>query len=124
VAVDDEADNLEMLASVLELCGASVRTARSAAEAFEAVQSVRPDVLISDIGMPGENGYGLIRRVRSLPASAGGRTLAIALTAFARADDRTQALKAGFQAHVPKPVEVTELLAVIASLVERIHADS
>jgi CheY-like chemotaxis protein len=119
VVVDDEPDALELLILFLEQCGAKVKAHRSAGEAFEAFKSIRPDVLISDIGMPGEDGYALIHKIRELPASAGGRTPAIALTAFARAEDRTRALRAGFQAHVSKPVEAAELLAVVASLVMR-----
>jgi len=121
VTVDDEADALDLLVTILEQRGAAVKAARSAGEAFDTLQSFRPDLLISDVGMPGETGYALIRKVRDLPSNVGGRTPAIALTAFARADDRTQALNAGFHAHVPKPVEVTELLAVIASLVDRLR---
>jgi signal transduction histidine kinase/CheY-like chemotaxis protein len=119
VVVDDEPDALEMLIVLLEHCGAHVKACRTAGEAFEAVQSVRPDVLISDIGMPDEDGYRLIQRIRELPPSAGGRTPAIALTAFARAEDRTRALRVGFQTHVVKPIEPAELLAVVASLVHR-----
>jgi len=78
-----------------------------------------PDLLISDIGMPGEDGYELIRRVRELPAESGGKVPAIALTAYARVEDRMQALRAGYQMHVPKPVEMAELVAVAASLIQR-----
>jgi CheY-like chemotaxis protein len=81
--------------------------------------SVVPDVLISDIGMPGEDGYELIRRVRQLPSESGGKVPAIALTAYARTEDRLQALRAGYHMHVPKPVELTELVAIVASLVRR-----
>jgi signal transduction histidine kinase/ActR/RegA family two-component response regulator len=119
LAVDDEQDALEMLATLLEDCGASVTTARSAREALELVQSMRPDVLISDIGMPEQDGYSLVRQVRRLPRDLGGGTAAIALTAYARTEDRTRALTSGFQAHVPKPVEPAELFAVIASVCGR-----
>jgi signal transduction histidine kinase len=119
VAVEDEPDALDLLVVVLEQCGAKVKAVRSAGEALEAVQRVLPDVLISDIGMPGEDGYALIQKVRALPPGAGGRIPAIALTAFARAEDRTRALRAGFHAHIAKPVEAAELLAVIASLMFR-----
>jgi CheY-like chemotaxis protein len=119
VAVEDEPDALDLLVLVLEQCGAKVKAVRSAGEGLEAVQRVLPDVLISDIGMPGEDGYALIQKVRALPPGAGGRTPAIALTAFARAEDRTRALRAGFHAHIAKPVEAAELLAVIASLMFR-----
>ena len=93
--------------------------AGSAAEALAAISSGAPDLLISDIGMPDEDGYDLIRRVRELPADSGGKVPAIALTAYARTEDRLQALRAGYQMHVPKPVEMAELIAVAASLVRR-----
>jgi hypothetical protein len=82
------------------------------------VQSARPDVLVSDIGMPDEDGYSLMRRVRLLPV-AGGSTPAFAVTAFARAEDRARALECDFQAHVPKPVDTSRLLAVIAHVAGR-----
>jgi PAS domain S-box-containing protein len=119
LVVDDEPDTLELLKAGLGQCGAEVVTARSAGEALEAMATVVPDVLISDIGMPGEDGYNLIQRVRELPAESGGRVPAIALTAYARTEDRLQALKAGYQMHVPKPVELTELVAVVESLIQR-----
>jgi hypothetical protein len=78
-----------------------------------------PDVLISDIGMPEEDGYALIRKLRDMPAGRGGNVPAIALTAYARTEDRLQALRAGYQMHVTKPVELTELAAVVASLAKR-----
>lgn len=85
-----------------------------------------PDVLISDIGMPGENGYSLIRKVRSLSPDKGGNIPAAALTAYARVEDRMQAIQAGFQLHLPKPIEPVELATVVASLVRRnlLHPDS
>jgi len=104
---------------LLETCGARVITASSARDALELVASRRPDMILSDIGMPGEDGYEFIRKVRALPADQGGRTPAAALTAFARAEDRTRALRAGYQTHVSKPVEPTELTAVVASLAAR-----
>jgi CheY-like chemotaxis protein len=81
--------------------------------------SERPDMIISDIGMPGEDGYEFIRKVRALSADKGGRTPAAALTAFARAEDRTRALGAGYQTHAAKPIEPAELTAVVASLATR-----
>ena len=117
--VDDEPDTLELLKVGLGQCGAEVVLARSVNDALEAIAAVVPDVLISDIGMPVEDGYDLIRRVRALPAGSGGKVPAIALTAYARTEDRLQALKAGYQMHVPKPVELAELAAVVASLVRR-----
>lgn len=117
LVVDDEPDARETLQQILEHCNAEVLTASSAREALEALPRWRPDILISDIGMPGEDGYELIRRVRELPAESGGRTPAAALTAFARGEDRRRALLAGFQMHIAKPVEVKELAAVVANLV-------
>jgi PAS domain S-box-containing protein len=119
LVVDDEADARSLLKRLLENCDATVLTAASAEVAIEIVPRERPDVIVSDIGMPDEDGYALIRRIRALPAGSGGQTPAIALTAYARAEDRVAALRAGFQHHLTKPVEPAELMAVIASLVER-----
>jgi PAS domain S-box-containing protein len=117
--VDDEPDTLEMLKVGLAHCGAEVSGAGSAAEALSALEGSGCDVLISDIGMPDVNGYELIRRVRQLPPECGGRVPAVALTAYARIEDRLHALRSGFHMHVPKPVELAELIAVTASLVSR-----
>jgi CheY-like chemotaxis protein/two-component sensor histidine kinase len=119
LVVDDEPDTRELLKVGIGHCGAEVMVAGSADEALEVMSKAVPDVLISDIGMPGEDGYDLIRRVRTLRAEDGGRVPAIALTAYARTEDRLQALRAGYQMHVPKPVELAELIAVAASLVRR-----
>jgi signal transduction histidine kinase/CheY-like chemotaxis protein len=116
LVVDDEPDARDMLYAMLGHCGAVVAVASSAAEALDLVQQTRPDVLVSDVGMPGEDGYDLIRRVRALDSAAGGRTPAVALTAYARQSDRTQALIAGFDMHVPKPIDPSELAIVIANL--------
>lgn len=116
LVVDDEPDARDLLREVLEVCGSDVATASTAAEALEALTGGKFDVIVSDIGMPNEDGYTLIEKVRALPDSEGGRTPAIALTAYARVEDRIRALKAGFQAHLPKPVEPVELAAVVASL--------
>ena len=94
-------------------------TAASADEALAALRSERPDVIVSDIGMPEVDGFTLIRRVRALSDEQGGRTPAIALTAYARAEDRVKAVVSGFQHHLSKPVEPMELIAVVASLVDR-----
>jgi CheY-like chemotaxis protein len=91
----------------------------SGAEAFSSFTTSPPDVVVSDIEMPEENGYDLIRRLRGLPAERGGSIPAAALTAYARAEDRLRALRAGFQHHVSKPVQPAELVAVVASLVRR-----
>jgi PAS domain S-box-containing protein len=119
LVVDDESDTLGLLKEGLEHCGADVRLATSAAEAFDSIKKNMPDILISDIGMPGEDGYDLIKRLRTLSAAEGGKIPAIALTAYTRVEDRLQALRAGYQMHVPKPVDLTELVAVTASLVSR-----
>jgi PAS domain S-box-containing protein len=119
LAVDDENDARLLVKRILEDCGARVVTAESAAAGLVALQRERPDVLVSDIGMPGEDGYEFIRKVRQLPPELGGRTPAAALSAFAREQDRSRALRAGFQTHIAKPVEPSELMAVIASLVRR-----
>jgi signal transduction histidine kinase/ActR/RegA family two-component response regulator len=115
LVVDDEEDTCELVRRLLERSGASVVTASSASEALEHIRAWRPHVLVSDIGMPEEDGYALIRRVRALEPTKGGTTAAIALTAYARAEDRASALLAGFQYHVAKPVEANELVAVVAS---------
>ncbi|WP_343211144.1 hybrid sensor histidine kinase/response regulator [Archangium violaceum] len=117
LVVDDEDDNREVLKVMLEEYGAHVVTAASAAEALRAVREVRPELLISDIGMPGEDGYRLISQVRALSAEEGGGVPAVALTAYARVEDRARALTAGFNMHVAKPVEPSELLTVLSNLV-------
>jgi PAS domain S-box-containing protein len=116
LAVDDEADARQLLVVVLEQCGAEVMTCGTAREALEALGRFKPDILVSDIGMPGEDGYALMEQVRSLDAEHGGRVPAVALTAYARVEDRLRALGAGYNMHVPKPVEPAELALVIASL--------
>jgi CheY-like chemotaxis protein/two-component sensor histidine kinase len=116
LVVDDEQDSLLFLRFALEKCGSLVTTATSAKEALAAIKNDLPDVLVSDIGMPDEDGYDLIRRVRELSPENGGRIPAVALTAYARVEDRMRALRSGFQMHVPKPVEPAELVAIIASL--------
>jgi PAS domain S-box-containing protein len=117
--VDDELDTRELLKVGLELCGAEVIIATSANEALQKIANKVPDILISDIGMPEVDGYELIRQVRALPQTNGGAVPAIALTAYARVEDRLKALRSGYQMHVPKPVELAELVAVADSLVKR-----
>jgi signal transduction histidine kinase/CheY-like chemotaxis protein len=119
LVVEDDADSRELAATVLRRCGAEVATVAGAPEGFELLRRQRPDVLLSDIAMPGEDGLALIRRVRQLPASDGGLTPAAALTALASAEERIQVLAAGFQMHVAKPVQPAELVAVVASLAGR-----
>ncbi len=116
--VDDEADARELLAEVLEQYGAVVTTVASADEALQALRSLRPTVLISDIGLPGEDGHSLIRRVRALPPEAGGRTPAAALTAFARSEDGRRSLAAGFLRHATKPIQPAALAALVMELAE------
>ena len=120
LVVDDEEDARRLIMRVLEECKAKVVVAASVAEAIEVFKRERPDVVVSDIGMPNQDGYDFIRRVRALSESQGGKTPAAALTAFARSEDRTRALRAGYQSHISKPVEPAELVAVIASLAGRI----
>ena len=117
--VDDEADTRDLLATILKQYGAEASSAGSAQEAIAHLNQQPSDVMISDIGMPDEDGYELIRQVRSLPAERGGNTPAIALTAYARVEDRLRAFQAGYQMYIAKPVEPAELVAVIASLLER-----
>jgi PAS domain S-box-containing protein len=119
LVADDDDDTRALVKSVLEMCGAEVTAVRSAREALREVERLRPDVLVSDLGMPGEDGYWLIREVRALPVERGGRTPAAALTAYARAEDRLHTLRAGFQHHVTKPAEPQELAAVVANLAGR-----
>lgn len=119
--VDDEADTRDFLATALEQFGASVTVAASASEAFSLFQQNPPDVLLSDIGMPEEDGYALIRKIRALPIAAGSQTPAAALTAYVRGGDRLEALKAGFQLHVPKPIEPIQLFKVVSQLAEKPH---
>ncbi|RCW76296.1 hybrid sensor histidine kinase/response regulator [Pseudorhodoferax soli] len=119
LVVDDEADARELLQRMLADAGAQVLVVDSAEAVLQAIARERPQVLVSDIGMPLVDGYELLRRVRALGPAQGGDLPAIALTAFARAEDRVRALKAGFRAHVAKPVEPAELVATIASAAGR-----
>lgn len=119
LVVDDEADARELLTTVLEQCGAKVTAVASVEEALKVIEWSKPDVLVSDIGMPEEDGYSLIGKVRARETQKGERIPAAALTAYARAEDRKRALLAGFQTHLPKPVEPAELIAVVASLAGR-----
>jgi CheY-like chemotaxis protein len=119
LVVDDEADGRELVKRVLVDCGATVFVAGAADEALLLVEREQPQVLVSDIGMPHVDGFELLRRVRALGPAKGGAVPAIALTAFARAEDRTQALHAGFAVHLAKPVEPSELVATVASVVGR-----
>jgi PAS domain S-box-containing protein len=119
LVVDDEPDARHLVTTVLQDRGARVLAVAGAAEAMAVLLKEKPDVILSDIEMPDEDGYSFIRRVRSLPREQGGQTPAAALTAYARTEDRMQALLSGFQLHLPKPVEPVELAAVVASLAGR-----
>ena len=119
LVVDDEADARELLTTILGRAGADVAAAASADEALTTLPRWRPDVLVSDIGMPGDDGYALIRKIRALPPDEGGNVRALALTAYARSEDRIRALEAGFQTHVSKPVDPLELTALLDALAPR-----
>jgi CheY-like chemotaxis protein len=119
LVVDDESDARELIAAVLAGHGAEVVSVESAGEALGELERQRFDVLVSDIGMPLMDGYGLIEEIRQLPAESGGRIPAAALTAYAGVEDRMRVLSAGYQIHLPKPVEPAELTTVVANLAER-----
>jgi PAS domain S-box-containing protein len=116
LVIDDEQDARELIKEVLTLFQADVITAATAAAGLEILKNHRPDVIVSDIGMPEKDGYQFIREVRSLPSTDGGKTPAIALSAFAHSEDRTRAITAGYQMHLSKPVESHELVAAIENL--------
>ena len=124
MVVDDEEDTRQLLVQSLTFQGATVISADSVKRALEEIEEKSPDVMVSDIGMPDEDGYSLIRKVRALPDEQHRSIPAIALTAFTRAQDRMRALSSGFQSHVSKPVEPDELTTVIASLTGRLNIDS
>jgi CheY-like chemotaxis protein len=123
LVVDDENDARELIDTVLTQYGAEVIAVSSAAEAYSLITTTppqrRPDVMVTDIGMPDEDGYSLIRRVREWERARGSHIPAVALTAYGRAEDRVRALNAGFQMHVAKPVDPAELAAVVTSLIRR-----
>jgi signal transduction histidine kinase/ActR/RegA family two-component response regulator len=119
LVVDDDQEAIELATAILASAGAEIRACGSAREALATVQQWRPDVLVSDIEMPGEDGYTLIRKVRALDAERGGKTPAIALTAYGRSQDRMMSLSAGFSMHVPKPVDPAELTTIIATIAGR-----
>lgn len=121
LVVDDEADVRDLISIILTQCGAEVKAVASAAEALHELVEWRPDALISDIGMPGEDGYALIRRVRAMEAQVGGPRMipAVALTAYARGQERLKALAAGYQAHLSKPAQMTDLVLTLKNLTRR-----
>jgi PAS domain S-box-containing protein len=120
LVVDDETDARDLVKRLLEDCDAQVKSAATAAEAIAVLCGEKFDVVVSDIGMPGEDGYSLIRRIRQLPINQGKNTPAIALTAYASAQDRVKSITAGFQNHIAKPVDPAELIAMVASLAGRV----
>jgi signal transduction histidine kinase len=120
LVVDDEKDAREVLTEILRRAHAHVTVASSAAEALDLLVRFQPAVLVSDIGMPDEDGFTLMRKVRALPENRGGRIPAVALTAYARPVDRQQAMMAGYDSHVRKPVDPVELVGVVADLVTRL----
>jgi signal transduction histidine kinase len=119
LVVDDEPDTRQVISAVIRKSGAEVRTCASVPEALETLKRWKPDILMSDIGMPDEDGYSLIQKVRSLSVESGGLIPAAALTAYARDEDRERALAAGFQMHVAKPIGSRELIATVAGLAGR-----
>lgn len=119
LAVDDSSDTRELLSAVLEGCGATVTTAASVSEALDVFAGWKPHLLVCDIGMPEQDGYAFIKAIRQLPHGKGGDVPAIALTGYVRVEDRARALQAGYQMFVPKPIEASELCAIIANLVSR-----
>jgi CheY-like chemotaxis protein len=119
LVVDDDLDTRELIEWVLRRSGAEVTATESAAQALAALDRERFHILVSDIMMPEEDGYSLLKRVRALPPERGGRIPAVALTAHSLVTDRLQSLRAGFQTHVPKPVVPEELIEVVASLIYR-----
>jgi CheY-like chemotaxis protein len=119
LVVDDDPNALDLAAAILTGAGATVKTCLSAPEALAVLPQWRPDVLVSDIEMPGEDGYSLIRKVRALDSDQGGNTPAVALTAYGRIQDRMLSLTAGYSMHVPKPVDPGELATIIASVAAR-----
>ena len=117
--MDDDLGARDSVADVLSGRGAQVRVAESATEAMAAVEAFRPEVLVCDIAMPGEDGYSLLRRVRALGSARGGDLRALALTALAGEENRRQALLAGFQMHLTKPVDMDRLTQAVAALSPR-----
>jgi CheY-like chemotaxis protein len=119
LVVDVAEDSRVLVQRLLEECHACVLTAASGSEGLALIDKVHPDVLVSDIGMPDMDGYQFLRAVRALGAERGGHLPAVALTAFARLEDRTRALRAGYLAHLAKPIEAAELMATLASIAGR-----
>jgi CheY-like chemotaxis protein len=119
LVIDDDPDSRQMLGTLFEQCGATVMLGSSSREGLDAVVAWRPDALVSDIGMPEEDGNVLIAKVRALPIESGGATPAVALTAYAQAESRQSALDAGFQRFLTKPLDPAEVTAVVAELIRK-----
>jgi CheY-like chemotaxis protein len=117
--VEDEEDTLAMLAMVFGRCGAEVKAVSSTAEALSLIEGWQPEVLISDLGLPGEDGYSLIRQVREKESRDGSFIPAVALSGYARMEDKARALAAGYQLHLAKPVRVLDLTNAVAGLAGR-----
>ena len=117
--VDDELDSRELITAILTRCGSEVRCSESAAEAIRAVRDWKPDLLLSDIGMPNEDGYSLIHKLRKMKSKWARDLPAVALTAYATVEDRARTLEAGFQMHVSKPIEPHVLVRSIAEAAGR-----
>jgi CheY-like chemotaxis protein len=118
--VENDADGRDLVVTLLTQSGAEVRTASSAAEAFAVLNRWQPDVIISDVGLPDEDGYILLEKLRTQERERGASPLpAIALTAYTRLEDRLRAFSAGYQSHISKPVARLELLAAVASLINQ-----
>jgi CheY-like chemotaxis protein len=117
--VDDELETREIISTVVQRTGAEVKSCASAREALNELVEWRPDVILSDIAMPDEDGYSFINRVRALPQNECGNTPAAALTAYAREEDRKLALAAGYQMHIAKPIGAGQLVTMIAKLAGR-----
>ncbi len=121
LVVDDEEDALNVLSTVFSKAGAAVRTAKCAQDALASLKTSIPSVLVSDVGMPGEDGFALIQAVRALPSDQGGSVPAVAVTAYSRTEDRIKAISAGFQMHIAKPADGVELVTMVASLAKLSH---
>jgi CheY-like chemotaxis protein len=116
LVVEDDIETRDILATILERAGFSYRVATRASEALTVLDDWQPDVIVSDIGMPDMDGYAFVRELRARPAAQGGHIPALALSAFARAEDRELALRSGYQAHIAKPVEPADLVKALATL--------
>jgi hypothetical protein len=119
LVVEDDPDTLDLIRFILEQSGAEVSTALSTGAALQLLERWRPDVLVSDLALPDQDGYELIAHVRSRAPESSGNIPAVALSAYARTEDRIRAIAAGFQMHVTKPVDPDELVAVVANLTNR-----